>query len=198
MIITIGRQHGSNGHLIAAGLARELGYRCLDKEIVDRAAEDSNFNKAILDSYDEKRISTFISDSPHLMSWGEGFRLSTQIASAQFEAIRALANEGNCIFVGRCADYVLRSRPDLLRVFIMAPMDRRIQTMMDRRQLTEEQARRLVRQVDKDRSSYYRYYTDQSWGEIGNYDLCVNSAITGVDGAVKTIAGLVRSLEEKG
>ena len=175
MIITIGRQHGSNGHLIAGGLAERLGYRCLDKEIVDRAAEDSNFNKAILASYDE----------------------NTQIAAAQFDAIRSLANEGNCIFVGRCADYVLRNRKDLLRVFIMAPQEYRIRTMMERRQLDEEQARRLIKQVDKDRSSYYKYYTDQIWSEINNYDLCINSAVTGVEGAVSAIEGVVRALEKK-
>lgn len=197
MIVTIGREHGSNGHLIAAGLAKELGYRCLDKEIVDRAAEDSSFNKAILSSYDEKRISPYISGTPHYMGMGEGFRLSTQIASAQFEAIRSLAEEGNAVFVGRCADYVLRSRKDLLRVFIMAPMDFRIRCMMERRSINEEQAKRLIRQVDKDRSSYYKYYTDQIWGEVGNYDLCINSAITGVDGAVMAISGIVRSLESK-
>lgn len=197
MIITIGRQHGSNGHLIARGLAEELGYRCFDKEIVDHAAETSNFNKAILASYDEKRISPYIASSPHYMGMGEGFRLSTQIAAAQFDAIRSLAAEGNCIFVGRCADYVLRQREDLLRVFIMAPLDFRIRTMMERRNLTEEQAKKLVKEVDKDRSSYYRYYTDQGWGEIDNLDLCINSARTGVEGAVKAICGVVRAMEKE-
>lgn len=196
MIITIGREHGSNGHLIAGGLAEELGYRCLSKEIVDKAAEDSCFNKAILASYDEKRISPYISSSPHYMGMGEGFRLSTQIAAAQFDAIRSLAETGNCIFVGRCADYVLRNRKDLFRVFISAPAEFRIRTMMERKGIGEEQAKKLIRQVDKDRSSYYKYYTDQIWGEIGNYDLCINSARVGVDAAVKAIAGVVRSLEE--
>ena len=195
MIITIGREHGSNGHMIAGGLAEELGYRCLDKEIVDKAAEDSSFNKAILATYDEKRISPYITAAPHYMGMDEGFHLSTQIAAAQFDAIRALAEEGNCIFVGRCADYVLRRRQDLLRVFIMAPTEFRVRTMMARRELSEEQAKKLVRQVDKDRSSYYKYYTDQIWGEIDNYDLCINSARTGVEGAIKAIAGVVRSLE---
>ena len=197
MIITIGRQHGSNGHLIAAGLAQELGCRCLDKEIVDRAAEDSSFNRAILSSYDEKRISPYISGTPHYMGMGEGFRLSTQIASAQFEAIRSLAQEGDCIFVGRCADYVLRQREDLLRVFIMAPAEFRVRTMMERQKLTEDAARKLIRQVDKDRSSYYKYYTDQVWGEVGNYDLCINSAVTGVDGAVQAIAGVARIMQKR-
>ncbi len=194
MIITIGREHGSNGHLIASGLAEELGYRCLSKEIVDKAAEDSSFNKAILASYDEKRISPYISASPHYMGMGEGFRLSTQIAAAQFDAIRSLAEAGNCIFVGRCADYVLRNREDLFRVFISAPVEFRVRTMMERKGLSEEQAKKLIRQVDKDRSSYYKYYTDQIWGEIENYDLCINSARVGVDAAVKAIAGVVRSL----
>ena len=194
MIITIGREHGSNGHLIASGLAEELGYRCLSKEIVDKAAEDSSFNKAILASYDEKRISPYISASPHYMGMGEGFRLSTQIAAAQFDAIRSLAEAGNCIFVGRCADYVLRNREDLFRVFISAPVEFRVRTMMERKGLSEDQAKKLIRQVDKDRSSYYKYYTDQIWGEIENYDLCINSARVGVDAAVKAIAGVVRGL----
>jgi cytidylate kinase len=197
MIITIGRQHGSNGYLIAKGLAERLGYFCMGKEIVDRAAEDSNFNKAILASYDEKRISPYFSDSMHYMGMAEGFRLSTQIASAQFEAIRNLANEGSVVFVGRCADYVLRNRKDLLRVFIMAPLETRIRTMMERKQLSEDQARRLVKQVDKDRSSYYKYYTDQIWSEINNYDLCINSAVSGVEGAIDVIEAVVRRMESK-
>ena len=197
MIITIGRQHGSNGHLIASAIAKELGFRCLDKEIVDRAAEDSSFNKAILASYDEKRISPYITDSPHYIGFAEGFRLGTQIASAQFEAIRNLAAEGDSVFVGRCADYVLRHRKDLLRVFIMAPADFRTRTLMQRQGLSEDQARKLIKQVDKDRSSYYKYYTDQIWGDINNYDLCINSAVTGVDGAAGAIVGVVRSLQEK-
>ena len=198
MIITIGRQHGSNGYLIAKGVAEELGYYCLGKEIVDRAAEDSNFNRAVLASYDEKRISPYFSVAPHYLGMGEGFRLSAQIAAAQFEAIRNLAEEGNAVFVGRCADYVLRQRKDLLRVFIMAPLDARIRTLMERRDLTADQARKLVKQVDKDRSGYYKYYTDQSWGDLNNYDLCVNSAVTGVEGAVKAIVLVARGLEKAG
>ena len=129
---------------------------------------------------------------------GEGFRLSTQIAAAHFEAIRNLATEGNAVFVGRCADYVLRQRKDLLRVFIMAPLDVRIRTLMERRDLTADQARKLVKQVDKDRSGYYKYYTDQSWGDLNNYDLCVNSALTGVEGAVKAIVLVARGLDKAG
>ena len=187
MIITIGREHGSNGHDIARALAVELGYTCFDKEIVDTAAENSNFSKEILHSYDEKRVSPYIVPVPHYLGLNESFRLNMQVASAQFDAIRSLADQDNCIFVGRCADYVLRNRENLLRVFIMADEDFRIQTMMRKQNLNEDQARKLIRQVDKDRSSYYKYYTDQIWGERENFDLILNSAKTGVEGAVKLI-----------
>ncbi len=194
MIITVGREHGSNGHNIARAVAEMLGYQCYDKEIVDKAAEDSNFSKEILSSYDEKRVSPYIVPTPHYIGLNEGFRLNMQVASAQFQAIRELAEQGNCVFVGRCADYVLRKRDDLVRVFIMAPEEYRVKTMMQRRELTEEQAKKLIKQVDKDRSSYYKYYTDQVWGDRENYELCINSARVGVQGAAKVIKDYAESL----
>ena len=195
MIITIGREHGSNGHDIARALAAELGYTCFDKEIVDTAADNSNFSKEILHSYDEKRVSPYIVPVPHYLGLNESFRLNMQVASAQFDAIRSLADQDNCIFVGRCADYVLRNRENLLRVFIMADENFRIRTMMRKQNLSEDQARKLIRQVDKDRSSYYRYYTDQIWGERENFDLILNSAKTGVDGAVKLIKAYLELMQ---
>ena len=195
MIITIGREHGSNGHDIARALAAELGYTCFDKEIVDTAAENSNFSKEILHSYDEKRVSPYIVPVPHYLGLNESFRLNMQVASAQFDAIRSLADQDNCIFVGRCADYVLRNRENLLRVFIMADEDFHIQTMMRKQNLNEDQARKLIRQVDKDRSSYYKYYTDQIWGERENFDLILNSAKTGVEGAVKLIKAILELMQ---
>lgn len=196
MIITVGRQHGSNGHDIARALAEELGIPCYDKEIVDHAAETSQFSKEILDSYDEKRVSPYVVPMPHYMGMSESFRLNMQVAAAQFDAIRSLAEEGSGIFVGRCADYVLRHREDLVRVFIMADEDFRIKTMMARKNLTAEQAKKLIRQVDKDRASYYKYYTDQIWGEAGNFDLCLNSGRLGVQGAARVIKAYVEQLEK--
>ena len=195
MIITIGRQHGSNGHEIAALLAEELHIPCCSKEILDRAAENSRFSREIFKSYDEKRVSTFIAPSPHYFGMDEGFRLNMQIASAQFDAVRALAEEGDAVFVGRCADYILRHRSDLVRVFIMADRDFRIRTLMERKGIGEDQAKKLMKEVDKDRASYYRYYTDQIWGESGNYDLCLNSAHIGTAGAAQVIKSYINALK---
>lgn len=195
MIITLGRQHGSNGHLIARRLAEELDYKCYDKEIVEESAASSGFSKEVFDSFDERRVSAYILPTPHYMGINEGFRLNMQVAAAQFDTMRTLADKGNCIFVGRCADYVLRSRDDVLRLFIMGDMERRIKVMMERRALSYEQAKKLIREVDKDRASYYKYYTDQIWGECENYDLCIDSRI-GVQETVNVIKAYLTALEK--
>ncbi|MBQ3702294.1 MAG: cytidylate kinase-like family protein [Oscillospiraceae bacterium] len=196
MIITIGRQHGSNGHAVAQALADRLGIPCYSKEIVDRTARDSNFSKDVVRSYDEKRVSPFAVPGMHLFGMDEGFRLNMQIASAQFDTIRNLAEEGDAVFVGRCADYVLRNRSDLVRVFVMADLPYRVHAMMERRNLSEEQAKKLVKEVDKDRASYYRYYTDQSWGDNEYYDLCLNVARVGTDGTVATILSYLEAMKK--
>jgi len=193
MIITIGRQHGSNGHAVAETLAKRLNIPCYSKEIVDRTARDSNFSHEVIRSYDEKRISPFIAPSTHFFGMDEGFRLNMQIASAQFDAIRSLANEGDAVFVGRCADYVLRGREDLVRVFLLADMPYRIKTVMERKNLTRDQAKKLIKEVDKDRSSYYRYYTDQIWGASDCYDLCLNVGRVGIEGAAKVIEDFINA-----
>jgi len=195
MIITIGRQHGSGGHDIARALAERLNISCYDKEIVDEAAAKSNFSKEVVSSFDEKRVATLITHEPHYLGMHEGFRLNMQVAAAQFDAIRSIAEKGDAIFVGRCADYVLRGREDLLRVFIMADMPDRIGTIMKRYSIGEDQAKKLIRTVDKDRSSFYRYYTDQIWGEASNYDLCINSGTLGIEGAVGIILSSIRAKE---
>ena len=193
MIITIGRQHGSNGHAVAETLAKRLNIPCYSKEIVDRTARDSNFSSEVIRSYDEKRISPFVAPSTHFFGMDEGFRLNMQIASAQFDAIRSLANEGDAVFVGRCADYVLRGREDLVRVFLLADMPYRIKTVMERKNLTRDQAKKLIKEVDKDRASYYRYYTDQIWGASDCYDLCLNVGRVGVEGAAKVIEDFINA-----
>ena len=197
MIITIGRQHGSSGREIARTLAAELGYACYDKEIVDHAAAESDFSKEIFDSYDEKRGSPYIVSTPHYMSMHDGLRLNMQVASAQFDTIRAIADKDNCIIVGRCADYILRNRENLVKVFIMADRDWRIRELAQRKGITEAQAKKLLKEVDKDRSSYYKYYTDQVWGEAENYNLCVDSGSLGVAGTVQVIRAYLDALAKK-
>ena len=197
MLITIGREHGSGGHDVARILARDLDIPCYDKEIVDEAAAKSPFSKEILDTYDEKRVAAFFMPVSHFGGLDGGFQLNMQVAAAQFDAVRSLAEDNKGVFVGRCADYVLRGRPELLRVFIRSPLSARVRTIAERKQVSEEQARKLIREVDKDRASYYRYYTDQSWGESQNYDLVIDSSRLGTEGTAEVIKAFLREMSKR-
>ncbi len=192
MIITIGRQHGSSGREIARLLAEKLNYKCYDKEIVDEAANHSDFSRDLIDAFDEKRMSAFIL---HAGGYGlnENFRLNMQVMSAQFDAMRNIAEKGNCIFVGRCADYILRDHKDLVSVFILGDMDERLKCLERRQGLDEAEARKKIKEVDKDRSSFYRYYSDQTWGDAQNYDMCINSSKLGVEGTVQVILDYIKA-----
>lgn len=192
MIITIGRQHGSSGREIARLLAEKLNYKCYDKEIVDEAANHSDFSRDLIDAFDEKRMSAFIL---HAGGYGlnENFRLNMQVVSAQFEAMRNIAEKGNCIFVGRCADYILRDHDDLISVFILGDMDERLKCLERRQGLDEVEARKKIKEVDKDRSSFYRYYSDQTWGDAQNYNMCINSSKLGVEGTVQVILDYIKA-----
>ena len=192
MIITIGRQHGSSGREIARLLAEKLNYKCYDKEIVDEVANHSDFSRDLIDAFDEKRMSAFIL---HAGGYGlnENFRLNMQVVSAQFEAMRNIAEKGNCIFVGRCADYILRDHDDLISVFILGDMDERLKCLERRQGLDEVEARKKIKEVDKDRSSFYRYYSDQTWGDAQNYDMCINSSKLGVEGTVQVILDYIKA-----
>ncbi len=192
MIISIGRQHGSGGREIARLLAQELGIKCYDKEIVDEAAKHSDFSRDLINAYDEKRMSAFML---HAGGYGlnENFRLNMQVVSAQFDAIREIASKDDCIFVGRCADYILRDRSDLVSVFILGDMDERLKCLERRQGLDVATARKKIKEVDKDRSSFYKYYSDQVWGDAQNYDLCINSSRLGVEGTVKVIMDYIKT-----
>ena len=192
MIISIGRQHGSGGREIARLLARELGIKCYDKEIVDEAAKHSDFSRDLINAYDEKRMSAFML---HAGGYGlnENFRLNMQVVSAQFDAMREIASKGDCIFVGRCADYILRERSDLVSVFILGDMDERLKCLERRQGLDESAARKKIKEVDQDRSSFYKYYSDQVWGDAQNYDLCINSSRLGVEGTVNVIMDYIKA-----
>ena len=193
MIISIGRQHGSSGREIARLLAKELGIKCYDKEIVDEAAKHSDLSRDLISAYDEKRMSTFMLQSGGY-GIGEPYRINMHVAAAQFDAMREIASKGDCIFVGRCADYILRGyRDQLVSVFILGDMDERLKCLARRQGLDEAAARRKIKEVDKDRASFYRYYSDQVWGDAQNYDLCINSSRLGVEGTVKVIMDYLKT-----
>mgnify|MGYP002520577089 CR=1 FL=1 len=201
-IITIGRQFGSNGREIGHRLATKLNIPFYDKEILNETAKNSGLSEAVLKSLDERPSKSFLY-SLVMDPYGFGFNnpgyqtnLSQQAFQATYDTIKKLAEDGPCIFVGRCADYALRHNPKLVRVFIYAPMEERVNTISQRFNLTEDKARAQINKEDKARASYYNYYTSKKWGAMESYDICINSSLMGMDKTVDLLVDYIDSIEK--
>ena len=201
-VITIGRQYGSGGRVIGKELAKRMGIPYYDKELLKAAAEKSGLCEQIMENFDERPKSLLYSiamDSYFsLPGTGMSDSLEHQVYLAMFNTIRNLADEGPCVIIGRCADYALAGRKNLLRLFICAPLDVRVQTVMKRHDLTEEKARSRITKTDKHRAAYYEYYSTQRWGDVDSYDYCLDSSVLGPEGTVDLIAKIVEMKEARG
>jgi cytidylate kinase len=198
-IITIGRQLGSGGREIGQKLAARLGISFYDKELIRLAAKESGLREEFFERVDEqKHFSLFPGLFGIRNSITEDFFSSYYLSNEtlfkiQSDVMRRLADEGSCLFVGRCADYVMMERNECLNIFISADIDDRITRIARTHDLTEAKARDLIEKTDKGRSSYYNYFTGKKWGDATSYHLCVNSSLLGMDETVRMISGVART-----
>ena len=185
IIINIGRQLGSGGHDIGRMLALDFQAKYYDRELLNLAAKESGLSEKIFEQNDEKKgffRGLLNLGSPHVSS-GRVYNSGVSQESLflfQSEAIKKAANEGSCVFVGRCADYVLRNLPNTVSVFVTASMDYRVQQIMNKRHLDEDAARKFIEQGESERATYYNYYTGKKWGAAESYDLCIDSSVLGL------------------
>ena len=197
-VITIGRQLGSGGKEVGLQLAEELGIKCYDKELLERAAKDSGLCQELFENNDEKPTNSFlyslVMDTYH--PYGTGgmidVPLSQKIFLAQFETIKNIAKKESCVFVGRCADYALQDDYNVTSVFISSDMDSKIKRICERNNVTPSKAQEMILKTDKKRASYYNYYTNKKWGVCSSYDLCINSGKIGIDKAVDVIMNYLK------
>ena len=198
IIICVGRQLGSGGHDIARMLAMDFNANYYDRELLNLAATESGFSEKFFEENDEKKgffKSLFNMQAPHLGGTSSLYRTNfSQESLFQFQsdAIRKAAEEGSCVFVGRCADYVLRDMPNVVKVFITASMRSRIDKLLAQRSMTPQQAKRYILQAEEKRASYYNDYTGKTWGAAESYDLCIDSSILGLEETEKLIADFIR------
>ena len=202
MIITIGRQLGSGGLEIGRLLAERLNLAFYDKELLTEAARHSGICPECFQQVDEQAKRTFGGVGIFGMRFpfvGDGNTSYNSMISGdnlfliQSETIVKLAeNEQGAVFVGRCADYVLRHRNDVVSVFITANKADRVKRLCDRRGCSEAEARDMMKKVDKQRSAYYDYYASREWGVASSYDICLNSSLLGIEGTVDAIINIVR------
>lgn len=197
MIITIGRQYGSGGKEIGEKVAQRLGYAFYDKEILTMAAEESGFSAAAMQHYDEKPSGSLIY-SLYMTgaATADNLPLNQQLAFAQFNVIRKVAQGDNCVIVGRCADYILREKKNLITVFLHAPMEHRVKRVMDEKAITDPAlAEKTIKKADKSRAEYYNFFTHKKWGEAGSAMLSVDTSMLDTDGIAALIADAVTMIQ---
>ncbi len=193
-VITIGRQFGSGGREVGLRLAEELGIKCYDKELLDRAAKDSGICQELFEHHDEKPTNSFLY-SLVMDTYSFGYSsaafadmpINHKVFLAQFDAIKKIASEESCVMVGRCADYALAENPDAISVFIHADLDKRIARITRKYELTSAAAKDRIQKTDKQRASYYNYYTSKKWGDATSYHLSLDSGVLGIEGCVDMI-----------
>ena len=197
IIINVGRQLGSGGHDIGRMLALDFQAKYYDRELMNLAANESGFSEKFFEENDEKKgffKGLFNVQTSHL-SGGSMYKTNfSQESLFQFqsEAIIKAAREGSCVFVGRCADYVLRDFGNTVNIFISAPMSFRIEQIMNKQHLDPEAARKFIEQKESKRAAYYNYYTGKKWGAAESYDLCIDTSILGIVETEKLIADFIR------
>ena len=198
-IINVGRSFGSGGGFVGKAIGEKLGIPVFDNELISKAAEDNGYSKSLFAKGEEKSlfsVSSFFA-SGRLSYLDNGYVNDNMLFNIQSEVIRNIADKGDAVIIGRCADYILRDRP-CLNVFIDGPEEYRIRRLMENEHLSAEEAEKLMRRKDRTRETYYNYYTFGAWGQASNYHLCVDSSILGIDGTADFIidfgrrAGLVK------
>ncbi|HBC77258.1 MAG TPA: cytidylate kinase [Bacteroidales bacterium] len=191
--ITIGRQLGSGGRIIGEKLAARLGISFYDKELIQIAAQESGLGKEYFEQADEQKgYSIFgglfglrggISEEP----FSTYYLNNETLFKIQSDVIRRLAEKGSCLFVGRCADYVLADNPRCLNIFIYADMNDRIKRIAELQKNSPEKARDYAEKSDKKRAGYYNYFSNKEWGVAESYHLCINSSVLGIEETVDLI-----------
>ena len=194
-IYTIGREFGSGGREVGEKLAAKLGIKLYDKELLQQAAKDSGFCEEIFENHDEKPTNSFlyslVMDTYSVSGYSAApfldMPLNHKVFLAQFETIKKIAEKESCVIVGRCADYALSDNPNCINVFIHADLDVRIKNVSRNLNITENKARDIINKTDKQRASYYNYYTSKKWGDSKSYNLSLDAGKLGPDNCVEMI-----------
>ena len=194
IVITIARSYGSGGRTLGKLLAKEMGINCYDREILRMASEQSGINEALFGQVDEKiktmplfRISNNIYTGEICPPDSDEFTSDDNLFNYQAKIIKELAKTESCIIIGRCADFILKDEPDVVRLFFYAPREDCIKRVMSQNGGTEREIIRKIEKTDKYRSDYYRYHTGKDWNDARNYDFCLNTTSTSYDKLIKAV-----------
>lgn len=189
-IVTISREYGSGGREIGQKLAKELGFSFYDKELLKLVAEKSGIQEKVLQKADETASNPLF--APYYPPSIDPGSLNDRVFKMQADLIREKADTENCVIVGRCANYVLEDRENVFRVFIYADLDKRINRIMSRNGIADRDvALKLIKKIDKQRRSYYQFYSEMKWKRTEGQDLMIDSGLLGIDGTVELLKKMV-------
>ncbi|MDP4118749.1 MAG: cytidylate kinase-like family protein [Bacillota bacterium] len=197
-IITIGRQFGSGGRIIAKELAERLDIKYYDKELITVAAKESGISPEVFEKVDEEAANSLLysmvigmyTSASRMMNYSD-VSINDKIFRIQTETIEKIAVEGPCVIVGRCADYILRDNPHCIKVFIYSDVESRVNRAVNEYKIESKNMKEFILRCDKKRANYYNFYTGKKWGATCNYNICLDSGAIGIDGCVdilKTLA----------
>ena len=199
-VINIGRQLGSGGRQIGEKLASQFGISFYDKELIQIASKESGLGKEYFEKADEKQSHSIIGGLLGLRTnisnevYVNNYLSNETFFKIQSDVIRELAEEKSCVFVGRCADYILRDHPRSVNLFITADTDDRVKRVAHDQSLTLEKAQEMIEKMDKKRAGYYNYFSNKVWGVAESYHLCINSSVLGID---ETVTYIHQFIEQK-
>lgn len=197
-VISIGRQLGAGGRTIGKKIAEKLGYKYYDKELITLAAKEIGFDEKIFENADEKpKFMRFFETLLSGMNQGnvnsnENYMSNSQLFKIQSDVIKKLAEEGPCVIVGRCSDYVLRNNKKMVSVFLSASDEDKEEAVMRRDGISREEAKKKIRNVCSKRADYYNTYSGKEWGAAKSYHLCIDVSSLGIEGTVDMIEEFVR------
>ena len=197
-IITISRQHGSGGKEIGELLSEKLGIPVYDNKLIQLAAEKSGFSEDHFRDYDKNATNSFLYSLVRGFQYHQNatssWSLEDKIYATQSGVIREIADQGPCIIIGRCADYILSEYPNLIKIFVYGSLDSRAEHIASREGVSKEEALDKIKSTDKRRQNYYNYHADSKWGDATNYNLCIDSSFCGVEKAADIICDFIKSI----
>lgn len=200
-IITISREYGSGGRIIGQKLAERLGIPFYDHELITLAAKETGMSEEFLKNTEERANHSLRFSLSYLGNLSYTMPLNDQVFIAQSKIIHDIADKGPCVIVGRCADYVLKDHKHCLNVFVHANLDYRMYRAIKHydfpEQKTIEKTKEMILKIDKQRETYYNYYTDHVWGKASNYHICLDSSQLHIDGTVDVLMKYVEEFENK-
>lgn len=184
--ITIGRQYGSGGKEIGRILSERLGIPLYDKEELMKIARDQPDYEEVRAFYEEQPVNSLL----YAIAMGQG---ENRTGEVPFERIRRLCGSRSCILIGRCGSYIFRKDPSCVKIFIYADMDKKIQWIEKQENVSVRRARRLIEKVEEERAQFHRFYTGGSWGNVNDYDLCLDAGVTGTETAADIIMAYLKN-----